>query len=175
MKRIISLVCMVLLAGSALAKDLKLGVVDSRMIMAEYEDYRNNLRILQQEKQDWDRQLGTREAEIQAEVDDFMRQENAMTPAKQKEVRDRIDGRIKELEDMRKSFYDEETGKVALRNKELLETLIENVNKAIKDVAEELAYDLILDNAMGVVVFAAEATIDHELSAKVLNKLQGTK
>jgi outer membrane protein len=171
----ISLAILLLLGAAASAKDLKLGVVDSRMIMAEYEDYRNNLRILQQEKQDWDRQLNQREQEIQAEVDDFMRQENAMTPAKQKEMRDRIDGRIKELEDLRKSFYDENTGKVAQRNKELLEPLIENVNKAIKDVAEELAYDLILDNAMGVVVFAAEASIDHELSAKVLNKLQGAK
>ncbi|MCA9782076.1 MAG: OmpH family outer membrane protein [Calditrichaeota bacterium] len=175
MKSAISLLCILLLSSLSLAKDMKIGVVDSRLIMAEYQDYRNNLRILQEEKQDWDRQLNTREQEIQAEVDDFMRQENAMTPAKQKEVRDRIDGKIKQLEDLRKSFYDEETGKVAKRNRELLEPLIENVNTAIQSVAEELGYDLILDNAMAVVVFASESSIDHELSAKVLNKLQGVK
>lgn len=174
MKRWTLLLAALLLATvTASAKDMRIGVINSDQILANYTEYASSMRILQEERADWDRQIANREAEIDAEMRSYKQQENALSPVTRSERRADIDRKLAELEEFKGEVYAEGTGRFFRRNQELMEPLIERVNEAIRSVAEEEGYDLILDNSMPVVVYVAENAIDVNLNQKVLDKLQG--
>ncbi len=173
LNRIVPLLALLMAVGFAEARDLRIGVINSDQILANFEEYRNSMRILQEERADWDRQLASRETELQAEMEDFRLQENALSPVTRNERRSEIERKIAELEEFRAEIYSEGSGRFFSRNQELMEPLVLKVNDAIAVVAEEEGYDLILDNSVPVVVFVAKDAIDVNLNQKVLNKLQG--
>jgi len=175
MKRWTVLLAALLLAAAAPAKDLRIGVINSEQILAGYDEYASSMRILQEEKADWDRQIGDREAEIEAELRAFKQQENALSPVTRSERRAEIDRMMAQLEEFKGEIYAEGTGRFFRRNQELMEPLINRVNEAIRAVAEEEGYDLILDNSVPVVVYVAESAIDVGLNQKGLAKLQGDR
>ena len=172
MKRVLIFLLVLTCASVSFAKDLKIGVVNSEYILANYDEYRNSMRILQDEKTDWERQMGDRQAEIEAEVQDFQMQENALLPTTRAERRAEIDRKIAQLSEFQAEIFAEGTGKLYKRNQELMEPLIIKVTESINAVAEEEGYDLLLDNAVPVIVYLNEDAIDTDLNEKVLNKLQ---
>jgi outer membrane protein len=173
MKRWTFLLAALFVAAGVSAKELRIGVINSEQILANYQEYSASMRILQEEKADWDRQISNREAEIEAEMRAYRQQENALSPVTRSERRAEIDRRIAELEEFKGEIYLEGSGRFFRRNQELMEPLITRVNEAIRTVAEEEGYDLILDNSVPVVVFVAEDRIDVNLNEKVIAKLQG--
>ncbi len=176
MKFLLPLLALLGFAQAALAKDFKIGVVDSRLIMMEYNEYRDNMRILSSEKEDWERELSNLEQELQAEAADYERLKNSgLTEVRAQEIRDRLQGMQANLEDKAREYFAEGSGKLFQREKELMEPLTIKINTAIQEVAEEYSYDLILDNSEQIVVYANENTVDHNLTEKVINKLEGVK
>lgn len=168
------LLALLVLAPQAPAKDMKLGVINSEQILTNFSEYQTSMRSLREEKEDWDRQIASREKEIEAEVKDFQLQENTLSPVTRSERRSNIDRRVAELEEFKAEIYAEPNGRFFRRNKELMEPLITKVNNAIQAVAEEEGYDMILDNSMPIVVYVREESVDVNLNQKVLEKLQGT-
>lgn len=170
-----TLLLALLVQAPLMAKDMRIGVINSEQILSNYTEYQAGMRALMEEKQDWDRQINEREMEIEAEVEEFRMQENTLTPVFRSERRGEIDRKMAELEEFRGEIYAEPQGRFFRRNQELMEPLVEKVNSAIAEVAEEEGYDLILDNAMPIVVYASEDAVDINLNQKVLDKLQGEK
>jgi len=168
------LLALLALAPPSSAKDMKLGVINSEQILTNFSEYQTSMRSLREEKEDWDRQIASREKEIEAEVKDFQLQENTLSPVTRSERRSNIDRRVAELEEFKAEIYAEPNGRFFRRNKELMEPLITKVNNAIQAVAEEEGYDMILDNSMPIVVYVREESVDVNLNQKVLEKLQGT-
>ncbi len=167
------LLALLVLLPRAEAKDMRLGVINSEQVLTNFSEYQTSMRALKEEKEDWDRQIATRETEIEAEVGDFRLQENTLSPVTRAERRSNIDRRMAELDEFKSEIYGEPNGRFYRRNKELMEPLITKVNDAIKAVAEEEGYDMILDNSMPIVVYVREETVDVNLNQKVLEKLQG--
>lgn len=166
------LLALLLLLPRAEAKDMRLGVINSEQVLTNFTEYQTSMRALKEEKEDWDRQIAAREKEIEAEVGDFRLQENTLSPVTRAERRSNIDRRMAELDEFKAEIYGEPNGRFYRRNKELMEPLITKVNDAIKSVAEEEGYDMILDNSMPIVVYVREETVDVNLNQKVLEKLQ---
>lgn len=162
-----------LIQVGAQAKDMRIGVINSEQILNNYTEYQAGMRALREEKTDWDRQIRERESEIEAEAQEYRLQESTLSPVSRAERKSEIDRKIAELEEFKGEIYAEPTGRFFRRNQELMEPLIEKVNQAITNVAEEEGYDLILDNSMPIVVYANEETVDINLNEKVLAKLQG--
>lgn len=175
MKRIFLplLLALLVLLPRVEAKDLRVGVINSEQILSNYSEYQTSMRSLKEEKEDWDKQIAAREAEIEAEVNDFRLQENTLSPVTRSERRSAIDKKIAQLDEFKQEIYAEPNGRFFKRNKELMEPLVNKVNEAIRAVAEEEGYDLILDNSMPIVVYVREESIDINLGQKVLEKLQG--
>jgi outer membrane protein len=167
------LLALLVLLPRADAKDMRLGVINSEQILSNYSEYQTSMRSLKEEKEDWDKQISAREAEIEAEVNDFRLQENTLSPVTRSERRSNIDRRIAQLDEFKAEIYGEPNGRFYKRNKELMEPLVTKVNDAIRAVAEEEGYDMILDNSMPIVVYVREESIDINLNQKVLEKLQG--
>jgi outer membrane protein len=174
MKRIVlpALLALLVALPQARARELRLGIINSEQILSNYGEYQSSMRSLKEEKEDWDKQIKSREDEIQAEVNDFQLQENTLSPVTRSERRSNIDRRMAELEEFKGEIYGEPGGRFFKRNKELMEPLITKVNEAIRGVAEEEGYDLILDNSTPIVVYVKEESIDVNLNQKVLEKLQ---
>jgi outer membrane protein len=160
--------------GVAQAKDMRLGVINSEQVLSSFTEYQTSMRALKEEKEDWDKQIAAREGEIEAEVNDFRLQENTLSPVSRSERRSEIDRKIAQLDEFKAEIYAEPNGRFFRRQKELMEPLVNKVNEAIRAVAEDEGYDMILDNSMPIVVYVKEESIDINLNQKVLEKLQGT-
>lgn len=156
------------------AKDMRLGVINSEQVLSNYSEYQTSMRTLKEEKDDWDKQISAREAEIEAEVNDFRLQENTLSPVTRSERRSNIDRKIAQLDEFKTEIYGEPSGRFYKRNKDLMEPLVTKVNDAIRAVAEEEGYDMILDNSTPIVVYVREESVDINLNQKVLEKLQGS-
>jgi outer membrane protein len=171
---LLALLALLLIQGVAQAKDMRLGVINSEQVLSSFTEYQTSMRALKEEKEDWDKQIAAREGEIEAEVNDFRLQENTLSPVSRSERRSEIDRKIAQLDEFKAEIYAEPNGRFFRRQKELMEPLVNKVNEAIRAVAEDEGYDMILDNSMPIVVYVKEESIDINLNQKVLEKLQGT-
>jgi outer membrane protein len=172
MKRLLIAILALSCVAVSFAKDMKIGIINSEQILSNYDEYRNSMRILQDERIDWERQITDRQAEIEAEMQDFQMQENALLPTTRAERRAEIDRKVAQLSEFQAEIFSENNGRFFQRNQELMEPLVLKVNDAITAVAEEEGYDLLLDNSVPVVVYVNEDTVDTDLNQKVLDKLQ---
>ncbi len=171
---LLALLALLFIQGVAQAKDMRLGVINSEQVLSSFTEYQTSMRALKEEKEDWDKQIAAREGEIEAEVNDFRLQENTLSPVSRSERRSEIDRKIAQLDEFKAEIYAEPNGRFFRRQKELMEPLVNKVNEAIRAVAEDEGYDMILDNSMPIVVYVKEESIDINLNQKVLEKLQGT-
>jgi len=171
---LLALLALFIFQGTAQSKDMRLGVINSEQVLSSFSEYQTSMRALKEEKEDWDKQIAAREGEIEAEVNDFRLQENTLSPVSRSERRSEIDRKIAQLDEFKAEIYAEPNGRFFRRQKELMEPLVNKVNDAIRSVAEDEGYDMILDNSMPIVVYVKEESIDINLNQKVLEKLQGT-
>lgn len=171
---LLAFLALLLLQGASQAKDMRLGVINSDQVLSSFTEYQTSMRSLKEEKEDWDKQITAREAEIEAEVGDFRLQENTLSPVSRAERRSEIDRKVAQLDEFKAEIYAEPNGRFFRRQKELMEPMVAKVNEAIRAVAEDEGYDLILDNSMPIVVYVKEESIDINLNQKVLEKLQGS-
>lgn len=171
---LLALLALLLMQGVAQSKDMRLGVINSEQVLSSFSEYQTSMRALKEEKEDWDKQVVAREGEIEAEVNDFRLQENTLSPVSRSERRSEIDRKIAQLDEFKAEIYGEPNGRFFRRQKELMEPLVNKVNDAIRAVAEDEGYDMILDNSMPIVVYVKEESIDINLNQKVLEKLQGS-
>jgi outer membrane protein len=92
------------------------------------------------------------------------KQRGEMTPKEEEQVMAELQ---KEQEEIYKMSQDLEQ-KMAEKQQELMKPILEEVNKAIQDVAKEGGYQFIFDAQSGVILYADETT---DVTALVKNKL----
>ncbi len=178
MKRLILICCLFMLgAGVVNARDLKIGIVDSQAILANYDEYKNAMALLQEEKIGWDRQIMELEQSIQQAQEEYQTQSTMMTEDWKRQKEAAIEQLLNEYQNLQVEIYNEESGRLLQRHTQLINPIIEKINEGIAKVAEEGGYDLILDNsasAMSVVVYLSDDAQDVNLSERVLEVLRET-
>jgi len=164
-------------AGVVNARDLKIGIVDSQAILANYDEYKNAMALLQEEKIGWDRQIMELEQSIQQAQEEYQTQSTMMTEDWKRQKEAAIEQLLNEYQNLQVEIYNEESGRLLQRHTQLINPIIEKINEGIAKVAEEGGYDLILDNsasAMSVVVYLSDDAQDVNLSERVLEVLRET-
>lgn len=171
-KYILSFVLLLSLSAFSQTAQVKIGVVDSEIILSQLPEYKKAQDQLNEIVKKWQNELDSLSLQYQEKLDNYRKQEAMMT----EEVK------LKEQQDLMKLEQDiynyrqrkfGQQGEFAMKQEELLTPIKQNIIKAIEKVAKEEKVTLVLDKAGDVVVLYSDPSYD--LTFKVLDHLRRGK
>ena len=166
MKKIIVLMSIILISVSY--SDTKIGCIDSQVIMSEYEDVRQVQVELEKEQ----KKLQTIYEKKLVSLDSLKTayQTGSIILSEQKKTRMENDIRQKEqeIQQWQLQYFGPEGELYKLQN-ELLAPILTTIDRVIRKIGEERAYDYIFDAVQGSIVYALDS---HNLTNDVLNELK---
>jgi len=156
-------------AGPLGAAEGKIGYIDSSRIFAEYRGTEDAQRSFDQEVAAWTKQAETMKAEIDSLEREYQSQSLMLSDARKMERKQLIDQKQSEYEAFTQSVWGPQ-GKIAEKNSELVQPIIEKINVVLKKIGDEEGYAIVLDAALGGIVYAAEGIDLTERLLEELNK-----
>ncbi|NLI99235.1 OmpH family outer membrane protein [bacterium] len=165
-KYLLSILGALLFSGSVYAQT-KIAYVDSEKILAEYEDAKIARASLDNSIRQWKHELDSMRLALQTTEDEFKAQQPMLSG-------DALRARQLEIEKMRKKYDDfaqniwGDKGKVAAKNKELFDPVLDKINKTIEELAADKDIGLVLDLAQGSIMYAEEGM---DMTQDVLTEL----
>ncbi len=171
-KYILSFILLLSLSAFSQTVQIKIGVVDSEIILSQLPEYKKAQDQLNEIVKQWQNELDSLSLQYQEKLDNYRKQEAMMT----EEVK------LKEQQDLMKLEQDiynfrqrkfGQQGEFAMKQEELLTPIKQSIIKAIEKVAKEEKVTLVLDKAGDVVVLYADPSYD--LTFKVLDQLRRGK
>jgi len=155
------------LAGSACAKDFKIGYIHSQKIMAEFPESIEAQKTLDEEQKKWLDEAKKKEDEITKLKDKLDNQSLMLSEQKKTEMQQDIQNKLTEYERFQQEIWGEQ-GKLYQRNKELTGPIIDKVNAVITKFGKDGNYDVIFDASVGNIVYAKP---DFDITQLVLDDL----
>jgi len=147
MKRLVVLLLGLMVMGSmAMAqKDLKIGHLNSNVLVQQLPDFEQAQKTLQKHAQDLEGALTEMQKELQTKYQNYAAKADSLTPLLRKAKEEEITELQKRVESFRMSAQED------LRKKEmeLQQPIIVKVQKAIDDVARENGFTYVLDAVEG--------------------------
>jgi outer membrane protein len=159
-------------AGTSLAQDGKLGVIDSQRIFSEYQEAKDAESIFQQEMAQWQNDLEDQERTLLEKREQIRSQSLLLSKDKLDELQAELEQMVGAYERAKAEILDPNGGKAVLRNQELSQPINDQINKAVEQLASEGGFDLIIDVATVNVVFMVEGL---DLTEEVLASLAASK
>lgn len=155
------------LAGSASAKDFKIGYIHSQKIMAEFPESIEAQKTLDEEQKKWLDEAKKKEDEITKMEDKLQNQSLMLSEQKKTEMQQDIQTKYMEYQKFQQDVWGDQ-GKLYQRNKELTGPIIDKVNAVISKLGKEGNYDVIFDASVGNIVYARP---DFDMTQMVLDDL----
>ncbi|MBD3258824.1 hypothetical protein GF377_10350 [candidate division GN15 bacterium] len=154
-------------AGSASAQGLKIGFIDDELIKQNYRDWQRAQDQWEVERKAWDEEATTMEEELAEMMEEYDKQRLILSEEKKEEKEAAIRSKRDALDAFTRQIY-QPGGRAEQKQMELIQPLLDNVNKAIEEVALEENYDVIftLQSGLGYI----KETYD--VTQKVLDKLE---
>ncbi|MFN3820854.1 MAG: OmpH family outer membrane protein [bacterium] len=156
--------------------DVKVGVVNSELLMEGYPEFRKaqeqlerEMLVWQKEREEWVKDMEARQAQIIDKEKQLELGQATFTEKRKKELRTEIDSLKTDLQNRYNRQLNFEQERLARRKAELIGQVIEEVNKVIEEVGKAEGFDVIIDAANGTVVYARDPI---DLNDKVLNLLR---
>lgn len=152
----------------AVAKELRLGYVDSDRILEGYDDYRDARQKLQEEERGYIAKAQGMEDVVKQMMEELDQQSLMLSQEAKQERVNRLKEKQTELESYRREIWGE-GGKLYNRNLELSKPVLDKINTAIEKVGRDETYDFVFDASSANIVFALP---EHDLTEKVLEQLK---
>jgi outer membrane protein len=153
---------------SALAKELRLGYVDSDKILEGFDDYRDARQKLQEEERTYITKAQGMEDVVKQMTDELQSQSLMLSEDAKQERLTRLHDKQTELDNYRKEIWGD-GGKLYNRNLELSKPVLDKINQAIEKVSKDENYDFVFDASSANIVFALP---EHDITDKVLDLLK---
>ncbi|MBK6910101.1 MAG: OmpH family outer membrane protein [bacterium] len=163
-----ALILSVILALPVLAKEMKLGYIDSEAILTQYPAYQEAQRKLQEEEQKYIAEAQGKEQTLSLMVDEIEQQSLMLSAEARAEREQKIIEKRRELEQYRQETWGE-GGKLYTKNIELSRPILERINQVIEKVSQQEGYDMVFDAAGGNIVYAQP---QHDITELVLAELK---
>jgi outer membrane protein len=164
----LALACLLLLAGAVQA-ELKVGVLDFQGIFQSYDGYDEAQKIFDKDMEAW-------EAEKQTMIQELMEQREQLEVQRlmvRPETLAEMESRVAQMEAELYQFEQEKfgpMGEAVRRNQELSEPIFEKIRNAVKEIAEEEDYDLVLDVTGQVLYVRPDMNMDEKVSTFLQTK-----
>ncbi len=148
-----SLLLLLALVSAALA--VETAVIDSERIFDTLGEVADARELLESEIERWNAHADSLQADIDA-IGEDLELTLMMSPERRRERELLLDQKQAELDQYLASTFGP-GGLVERRNAELVSPIVAEINEAVRELAAENGYDLVLDASGGLVVYADEA------------------
>ncbi|MCX8057567.1 MAG: OmpH family outer membrane protein [Ignavibacteria bacterium] len=169
---ILSLIIFLSITLYAQQPQLKVGVVDSEIILSQLPEYKKAQDQLNEIVKKWQAELDSLSMEYQERLENYRKQEAMMTDDVKLKEQQEIMKLEQEIYTFRQRKFGQQ-GDFAMEQEKLLSPIKQNIIKAIEKVAKEEKVTLVLDKAGEVVVLYSDPSYD--LTFKVLDQLRRGK
>ena len=158
MKKLFSLAIAVLLfAGATIAQ--KYAIIDTRYILDKMPDYKNAQKQLDDVASDWQRDIDTRQSELDKMYKDFESEQVMLSDELKKKREDQLFTKEKDLRDLQRKRFGFE-GDLFKKRQELIKPIQDKVYNAVQKMAVQRGYDFVLDKSEGITIIFADPKLD---------------
>ncbi|MCR4416799.1 MAG: OmpH family outer membrane protein [Ignavibacteria bacterium] len=175
MKALKLILPLILLASTLLFAQqpaVKIGVVDSEIILSQLPEYKKAQDQLNEIVKKWQAELDSLSMQYQERLDNYRKQEALMSEEVKLKEQQEIMKLEQEIYNFRQRRFGQQ-GDFAQKQEELLTPIKQNIIKAIEKVAKEEKVTIVFDKAGDVVVLYSDPSYD--LTFKVLDQLRRGK
>jgi outer membrane protein len=162
-------VCVMAVSVSA---QLKVGYINSDVILVKYEGAKEAADKLNKEVAKWEQEASKRQNDLKALKDKIDKQSLLLSAERKKELEDSLQQKYAQYQQFLQEKFGQK-GEAYNKNEELSKPIVEKVNKIIEKIAKEENYDFIFDARAGGLVYANAAKYD--LTDRVLMLLNKEK
>ena len=160
-------------ALSAQTTSIKVGYVDSQVILNQYPPAVKAQSDLDALIQVWNKQIDSMTVALQQAYQAYQQQAETMTPDARATKEQEIVQKQQTLDQFKQSKYNQQSGQLYVKQEEKLGPIKEKVFDAIDRVAKEEGMSFVFDKAGDVVLLYADAQYD--ITFKVLDNLKRGK
>ncbi len=172
MKKIV-FVLLLTAVSAVFPQTLKLGFVDSQLILAQYPAAIKAQSDLDAMIQKWNRTVDSLTTELQTDYMAYQKQEATLTEAAKKTKQADLIEKERKINVFKQEKFSQPRGELYVKQDELLAPVKAAVLQAIEDVAKTEGVKFVFDKSGDIVLLFAEA--EYDLTYKVLDKLKRGK
>ena len=171
MKRMLTLAALLLCLSTAMQAQ-KFALVDMEYILSNIPAYERANEQLNQTSKAWQTEVEALNNEAQARDKNYQNESVFLSEAQKKEREQAIVAKEKEAAELKKKYFGPD-GELFKKRQSLLEPIQDEIYNAVKGIAQQRGFQLILDRASDNGIIFASPSID--ISNEVLAKLGYSK
>lgn len=167
---ILGLAFLVLSINAFSQTQLRIGYVDSEVILTQFSEAIKAQGDLDALTNRWSAQLDSMTQVYQQSIADYQKQSETMNEAKKLETQQKIVKMEQDIMDFRKSKFTQGTGEVYKKQEELFSPVKAKIYAAIKKIAKEENMQFVFDKSGDIILLYADSAFD--ITFKVLDNLK---
>lgn len=172
MKKMLLLLMLIgLISQGAFAQKMKIGIVDSRLIMSKVKKFQDAQSNLNKQIAAEEQKLSNMKKQVEQMYAELEQQKMILSEEKRREKEEIVKQKYMELQTAMQKIYGPQ-GKLEQERAKLAAPLLKEIKKVIDEVAKKNKYDVVLDSGVGVVLYH-NPTID--LTDKIIDELNKKK
>lgn len=157
MKKILFLACM--LGFGLIGFSQKYAIIDTRYILDRMPDYKEAQKQLDDIAAGWQKDIDTRQAELDKMYKDYEAEQVMLTEELRKKREDQLFNKEKDLRDLQRKRFGFE-GDLFKKRQELIKPIQDKVYNAVQKMAVTRGYDFVLDKSEGITIIFADPKLD---------------
>ncbi|MBN1541945.1 OmpH family outer membrane protein [candidate division KSB1 bacterium] len=154
-------------AGNVLAQ--KLGYINSQQILANFKEAKDAQERLEKINKEWEAEGREMQRQLQELGEQMESQSLLLSEERKQEKQQELQALYMRIQQFQQEKWGQ-NGEYFKKEAEVMQPVIDKINKAIAKVGEELKYDYIFDTVSANIVYASPNQTD--LSEEVLNELE---
>lgn len=163
-----AVLCGILFFSAFSSAQTKIAFINSATVMEQLPEAQDAQKQIDALAQQWQTELNQYAADLQKKVDDYDKRKLIMSDKRRAEVEKELQDLDKKIVDFRNQKFGT-SGEMFTKQNELMKPIQEKIFKAVKDVADEEAYDYVVDRSSSTLLLFAN--VKHDLTQKVIAKL----
>jgi len=167
MKKLIILIAFVLTTGSAINAQ-KIVYVDTEKVLSSMSEYKEAQKEIDKITEKWQKEVQQKYAEIEEMYKAYQAEEILLTDDMKRKKEDEILNKEKAMKDFQKEKFGFE-GALYKKRQELVKPVQDKIYEAIEKMAQQKAYDFVLDKSSGVSILFANEKYDK--TAEIMDDL----
>ncbi len=141
--------------------------VDTDYILSKIPAYQDAQKQLDDLAQQYRAEIDAKIKEVDSLFKVYQENEVLMTPEMKMRLKNEIMQKDKQVKQLQKQYFGPD-GLLAKKREELMKPIMDNVYKAVKDIAEQLHVDYVFDKATGEILYANPVNDKSDLVLKKL-------
>ena len=137
----------------------KYAIIDTRYILEKMPEYTNAQKQLDNIAADWQKEIDTRQAELDKMYKDFEAEQVMLSDDLKKKREDQLFMKEKELRDLQRKRFGFE-GDLFKKRQELIKPVQDKVYNSVQKMAVQRGYDFVLDKSEGITIIFADPKLD---------------